>query len=93
MVGWHHRLKGQESEQTLGDSEGQGSLACCSPWCPKESDTTKLLKDKCSQIPKEGALIYFKNALLKNKKVTFFSFMQQKVLSFSLTGLTGFLSF
>ena len=32
MVGWHHRLNGHESEQTLRDSEGQGSLACCSPW-------------------------------------------------------------
>ena len=32
MVGWHHQLKGHESEQTLGDSEGQGSLACCRPW-------------------------------------------------------------
>ena len=32
MVGWHHRLDGRESEQTLGDGEGQGSLACCSPW-------------------------------------------------------------
>ena len=28
-VGWHHRLNGHECEQTLGDSEGQGSLACC----------------------------------------------------------------
>ena len=32
MVGWHHRLKGPEFEQTLGDSGGQRSLACCSPW-------------------------------------------------------------
>ena len=32
MVGWHHRLNGGEFEQTLGDSEGQGSLMCCSPW-------------------------------------------------------------
>ena len=32
MVGWHHQLNGREFEQTLGDSEGQGSLACCSPW-------------------------------------------------------------
>ena len=31
MVGWHHELNGHEFEQTLGDSEGQGSLACCSP--------------------------------------------------------------
>ena len=32
MVGWHHQLKGHEFEQALGDGEGQGSLACCSPW-------------------------------------------------------------
>ena len=31
MVGWYHRINGHESKQTLGDSEGQGSLACCSP--------------------------------------------------------------
>ena len=30
MVGWHHRFDGHESEQTLGDRERQGSLACCS---------------------------------------------------------------
>ena len=40
MVGWHHWLNGHESEQTAGDSEGQGSLACCSPWGCKELDTT-----------------------------------------------------
>ena len=32
MVGWHHRLDGHEFEQAPGDGEGQGSLACCSPW-------------------------------------------------------------
>ena len=32
MVGGHHWLNGHEFEQTLGDSEGQGSLTCCSPW-------------------------------------------------------------
>ena len=31
MVGWHHQLNGHKSEQTPGDSEGQGSLVCCSP--------------------------------------------------------------
>ena len=41
MVGWHHRLNGHESEQIPGDSEGQESLACCSPWGHKESDTTE----------------------------------------------------
>ena len=40
MAGWHHRLDGHEFEQTLGDNEGQGSLACCSQWGHKESDTT-----------------------------------------------------
>ena len=32
MVGWHHLHNGHELEQTQGDVEGQGSLACCSPW-------------------------------------------------------------
>ena len=32
MVGWHHQLNRHECEQTPGDSEGQESLACCSPW-------------------------------------------------------------
>ena len=43
MVGWHHRLDGHELEQAPGDSEGQGGLACCSPWGRKESDTTERL--------------------------------------------------
>ena len=40
MVGWHHQLNGHESEQTPGDSGGQESLACCSPWSRKVSDKT-----------------------------------------------------
>ena len=40
MVGWHHRLNGPEFEQTLGDSERQGNLECCSPWGCKESGMT-----------------------------------------------------
>ena len=43
MVGWHHRLDRHEFEQTLGVGDGQGSLACCSPWGHKESDTTEEL--------------------------------------------------
>jgi len=38
MVGWYHQLNGREFEQTPGESEGQGSLVYCSPWCGKESD-------------------------------------------------------
>ena len=40
MVGWHHRLDGHEFEQTVGDSEGQGSLGCHGPSGCKELDTT-----------------------------------------------------
>ena len=40
MVGWHHWLNGHESEQVLGDSRGQESLVCFSPWDCKESDIT-----------------------------------------------------
>ena len=43
MVGWCHRLNGHESEQTPGDGDGQGSLACCSLWGRKELDTTERL--------------------------------------------------
>ena len=43
MVGWHHLLNGHESEQALGDGEGQGCLACCRSWGLKESDTTEQL--------------------------------------------------
>ena len=39
-VGWHHRLNGHESEQIPGDSGGQQSQECHSPWGWKESDTT-----------------------------------------------------
>ena len=35
MVEWHRQLNGHEFEQTVGDSEGQGSLVCCSPWVAK----------------------------------------------------------
>ena len=40
VVGWQYRLNGHEFEQALGDGEGQGSLASCSPWGCRESDMT-----------------------------------------------------
>ena len=43
MVGWHYRFSAYEFEQSRGDSEGQESLVCCSPWGCKESDTTEQL--------------------------------------------------
>ena len=44
MIGWHHRLSKYEFEQAPGDGDGQGGLACCSPWGRKEPDTTEQLK-------------------------------------------------
>ena len=43
MVGWHHLLDGHEFDQAPGVGEGQGSLACCSPWGHKELDPTEWL--------------------------------------------------
>ena len=43
MGGWHHRLDGHEFEETLSNSEGQGSLACCRPRGLTESDTIEPL--------------------------------------------------
>ena len=45
IVGWHHQLNGHEFEQALGDEEGQGGLACYSPWGHKELDITELLNN------------------------------------------------
>ena len=57
MVGWHHLLNGREFEQTPGDSERQGSLACCGPWGCKKSDTSWRLNDNkqlCSKLEHRG---------------------------------------
>ena len=45
MFQWHHQLNGHEFEQTPGDSEGQGSLSCCSPWGHNELHVTEQLND------------------------------------------------
>ena len=50
MIGWHHWLNGHESEQTLGDGEGQRSPACCSPWGCKESDRTYQLSNNNASL-------------------------------------------
>ena len=50
IIGSHHRFNGYEFEQTLEDSEGQGRLACCSPWGYKES-TEQLNNNKAFQGP------------------------------------------
>ena len=60
MAGEHHRFNGHELGKTLGDGEGQGGLACCSPWDHKELDTTGQLNNnhrneyELGQIPGDG---------------------------------------
>ena len=58
MVGWHHWCNGQEFEYVLGDGDGQGSLACCSPWAGQEADMAEQLNwteyavtDMCVYVP------------------------------------------
>ena len=55
MVGWHHQLNGHEFEQTMGDCEGQGSLACCTPWGRKELDTTEGLTGLTERLTRENS--------------------------------------
>ena len=54
IVGWHHGLSAQEFEQTPGDSEVQGSLACGSPWGCRELDMTERLNNN---MPKHMLLL------------------------------------
>ena len=50
MAGWHHGRNGHEFEQAPGVGEGQGSLACYSPWGCKVLDLTELLKAEEPEI-------------------------------------------
>ena len=74
MAGWHHWLYGDEFEPTLGESEGQGSLACCSPWGAKSqtwlSDwtTTKVVLTVSMQA-KTGSLVWFTILILPSTSV------------------------
>ena len=70
MVGWHHRLNGHEFEWTLGVGDGQGGLACCSPWGHKEWDTTEQLNWTEKNISIEvfkKQYIYFRKSKIINK--------------------------
>ena len=55
IVGWHQWLNGHEFEQTLGDGEGLGSLACCSPWSPRVGTTEQLNNSNVKIIARKTA--------------------------------------
>ena len=70
MVGWHHRLDGHEFGQAPGVGDGQGSLACWSPWGHKESDTTERLnRTELMRLSKQYHLLKNNNVNLTSLKV------------------------
>ena len=71
----HHQLNGHELEQSLGDSVGKGSLACCSPWGRKELDTIYRMKNKFSTAVFRS--IFFPSNISKlNPELIFFPFRE-----------------
>ena len=87
MVGWHYRLYGYEVGQAPGVGDGQGGLACCSPWGRKESDTTeqlnrnelnpKTIKEMWRSPPTEK-----KKTKSNTKKTSFRGFLQERKKKF-----------
>ena len=61
MVGWHHQLNEHKFEQTPGDGEGQGCLACYSPWGRKESDTAERLSNNNNLLSTHTYLKHYLN--------------------------------
>ena len=83
MAGWYHWLNGHKSEQTQGDAEGQGSLACCSSWGCKELDMTLWLINNCFPLGFLHSLIAACSVLRtsknpEKKKVFELLFFQEK---------------
>ena len=66
MVGRHHWFNGYEFEPALGDGEGQGSLACCSPWGHRELDSTEWLNNNNITIHKETKVPNTQRKNIKN---------------------------
>ena len=70
MFGWHHHLNGNKFKQTLGDSEGQRSLVCCSLWDHKEQNMTQQLSNislgSCPMILGTWYKMKTQDHLLKN---------------------------
>ena len=83
MVGWHHQQNGHEFEQTPGDSEGQGSLVCCSPWGRQESDMTQGLNNN-SNISLSNIVFHFTCLELYKDGVKLYVFFYDESMSVTL---------
>ena len=68
MVGWHHRLDGNKFEQAAGVSDGQGSLACCSPSSCKELDMPEGLNFSTALMPHSSCQISKRTLFLIQRK-------------------------
>ena len=81
MVGWHHWLDGHEFEQTQGDSERQGSLACCSSWGHKESEVAQWQRICLNMQESQEMWVWFLGweALLEEKMATHSSTLAWKI--------------
>ena len=94
MVGGHHWLNGHEFEPTPGDSEGQGSVACCSPWGSKESGTTERLKNNNNKCIKFSVLLILLSFAFPLKNAEFCTYSQRSLwprrkLGTSILNLAG----
>jgi len=95
MFGWHHWLNGHEFEQALGDGEGQGNPACCSPWGHKWSDTPERLNNSnniINKISPPGEIQLFHSPLTFIKRLFSSSLLSAiKVVSIAYSRLLKFL--
>ena len=86
IVGWHHCLNGHEFEKTVGDSVGQGSLACCGPWGCKKLDMTQQLNSNnlfyihSAQQGRKMSHVTFVESELHRNLETFPRLYQQKIV-------------
>ena len=86
MVGWYHWLNAHESEQALGAGDGQGSLACCSPWGWKESNMTEQLN--CTEYAYSKSREFCLILILELSSGPFFFFQNHKRI-YSVTPENG----
>ena len=73
MIGWHHQLNGHEFKQILGDSEGLGSVACCTPWGHKELDMTYQLNKNNTVLIVAAPIYVSTNSIKRFPKVSFYN--------------------
>jgi len=92
MIGWHHQLNGHEFKQILGDSEGLGSVACCSPWGHKELDMTYQLNKNNTVLIVAAPIYVSTNSIKRFPKVSFYNVAFFYILNSEVV-MTGYVLF